>query len=57
MQLSIDRAHAVKDYIIDTGIDAGRITSAGFGETRPIDSNDTPQGRTKNRTVVMELSF
>ena len=33
------------------GIDAARLKTAGFGDTKPIDSNDTPEGRANNRRV------
>jgi outer membrane protein OmpA-like peptidoglycan-associated protein len=56
LQLSKDRAKAVGDYLIDKGISADRITSTGFGESKPIDTNATPQGKAKNRRVEMKLS-
>jgi outer membrane protein OmpA-like peptidoglycan-associated protein len=40
-KLSEERAAAVKNYLIENGISSDRLTSAGFGETRPIDSNKT----------------
>lgn len=50
--LSLERANAVKNYFIGKGIAKHRIKTKGFGETRPIDSNDTEDGRQKNRRVV-----
>ena len=47
--LSQNRAQAVKDYLIKEGIEAGRLEAKGFGESMPIDSNDTAQGRSNNR--------
>jgi OmpA-OmpF porin, OOP family len=50
MGLSQRRATAVKDYLVKQGAaDAQRITTVGYGETRPIASNATPEGRTQNR--------
>jgi outer membrane protein OmpA-like peptidoglycan-associated protein len=56
MILSKNRAKAVGDYLIKKGIDESRITNDGFGETRPIDTNDTPAGKQKNRRVDMRLT-
>ncbi len=50
--LSHDRAAAVRQYLVDHGIDAARLTSRGFGETCAIESNRTEQGRAANRRVV-----
>jgi outer membrane protein OmpA-like peptidoglycan-associated protein len=50
-QLADQRAKAVADYLIGSGIDAARIRTAGYGEDRPIASNDTPEGRAENRRV------
>lgn len=47
--LSDRRAKAVMKYLIDKGIDAKRLSAKGFGETEPIDTNDTSEGRAKNR--------
>jgi len=56
-KLSEKRANSVRQYIIDKfGIDGSRLTAAGYGLTKPIASNDTDEGRQKNRRVeaVME---
>ena len=57
MQLSIDRAAAVGKYITNKGIEQNRITTQGFGETKPIDDNSTSKGRAKNRRVEFEISY
>lgn len=57
MQLSIDRAAAVGKYITDKGIDSHRITTQGFGETKPIADNKTSKGRAQNRRVEFEISY
>ena len=56
--LSARRAAAVKQKLsVDYGIAADRISSVGYGESRPIASNQTDQGRARNRRVVGEMSF
>lgn len=57
MQLSKDRAAAVKKHLVEGGVEASNITTSGYGETRPVASNDTPEGRKQNRRVMMELGF
>lgn len=49
--LSQQRADAVKAQLISMGIDASRLTTKGFGDTKPIDTNDTASGRAENRRV------
>lgn len=49
--LSERRAEAVKQYLIDQGISDSRLTTQGFGESTPMDSNDTKDGRAHNRRV------
>ena len=53
--LSEERAGAVKDYLIENGIAADRLTSSGFGESKPIDSNKTSKGKANNRRVEVKL--
>jgi outer membrane protein OmpA-like peptidoglycan-associated protein len=53
--LSDNRAAAVKNYLVENGIAASRLTSAGYGETKPIDSNKTKAGKANNRRVEVKL--
>ncbi|MCL2472279.1 MAG: flagellar motor protein MotB [Treponema sp.] len=50
-QLSAERARAVLKYLTDFGVDEKRFQIAGFGDTMPVASNDTPEGRAYNRRV------
>ncbi len=49
--LSEDRAKAVMDKLVSLGIDESRLSSKGFGMSKPIDNNSTTEGRAKNRRV------
>ena len=49
--LSERRAAEVKAYLVSKGIPAGKISTSGAGESSPVASNDTPQGRQQNRRV------
>lgn len=49
--LSERRAAAVKAWLVKQGIDASRLTPKGFGDTKPIDTNSTAEGRANNRRV------
>jgi len=51
MTLSADRAERVMNTLIDMGIDGGRLTSRGLGESMPMDDNNVPEGRANNRRV------
>ena len=51
LDLSRRRAEAVTSYIGEAGVDTSRMSSAGYGETKPIASNDTPEGRAQNRRI------
>ncbi|MBK9592739.1 MAG: OmpA family protein [Crocinitomicaceae bacterium] len=55
--LSKKRAEAVREYLVSRGIDPTRLIVQYYGETKPIDTNDTPEGRQKNRRVEMEVIF
>ncbi|MBL7865426.1 MAG: OmpA family protein [Cyclobacteriaceae bacterium] len=54
--LSTKRAGSVYDYLVKAGVDLHRISFEGFGSSKPIDSNDRPEGRSKNRRVEVLLS-
>jgi len=54
-RLSKERAAAVKDYLITIGMDASRLTSEGYGPSRPIADNKTAKGRQENRRVEISL--
>ncbi|MFK8082139.1 MAG: OmpA family protein [Granulosicoccus sp.] len=51
LDLSRDRAFAVRDALVNAGIDTGRMSTKGFGETLPVTSNESYVGRQKNRRV------
>jgi OOP family OmpA-OmpF porin len=52
--LSERRAGAVKDHLVARGVSASRLTAVGFGESNPIASNDTAEGRALNRRVELK---
>jgi len=53
MNLSQQRAEAVRNYLISKGIAADRLTAKGYGESQPVADNDTDEGRFKNRRVEL----
>jgi outer membrane protein OmpA-like peptidoglycan-associated protein len=53
MKLSAARAAAVKAWLVEQGVTADRVTSRGFGDTRPLVPNDTDANRSKNRRVEL----
>jgi outer membrane protein OmpA-like peptidoglycan-associated protein len=55
LQLSKARAKSCMDYLVDHGIARRRLESEGFGESKPIDTNDTAAGRAKNRRVEFKV--
>jgi OmpA-OmpF porin, OOP family len=52
MELSLERAEAVKKTVLTFGIDADRIQVKGYGDTRPVADNQTEAGKAKNRRVI-----
>lgn len=54
--LSEDRAESVSAYLNKRGIKSGRLSTRGYGERRPIASNDTKQGRAANRRVEISIT-
>jgi outer membrane protein OmpA-like peptidoglycan-associated protein len=55
-RLSEQRASTVRDYLVAQGIAQNMVTSQGFGETRPVATNDTNAGRQQNRRVELVVS-
>jgi outer membrane protein OmpA-like peptidoglycan-associated protein len=53
--LSERRAGAVRDFLLDRGIDASRTRAVGYGPRQPVASNDTAAGREQNRRVELTL--
>jgi OOP family OmpA-OmpF porin len=54
MELSIDRANAVKTYLVNTGVNGANLTAKGFGESNPVADNSTEAGRIINRRVELK---
>ncbi len=56
LSLSQLRAQAVQEYLIDAGIDAGRIDSRGYGGNRPLTTNDSDEGRAQNSRIEFYIT-
>ena len=52
-ELSMNRANAIKQALVERGIDAARLETLGTGEKQPVASNDTPEGQALNRRVEL----
>ena len=55
-RLSEQRAQSVREYLIDQMVPANSVTAFGFGMTKPVATNDTPEGRQQNRRVELVVS-
>jgi outer membrane protein OmpA-like peptidoglycan-associated protein len=53
LKLSQRRAESVRDYLISMGIESSRLTARGYGESQPVATNSTEEGRAENRRVVL----
>jgi cytochrome c oxidase subunit 2 len=53
--ISSDRAKAVYDYLMGNGVDESRLSYKGYGETVPLESNDTEEGRSVNRRTELKI--
>lgn len=55
LRLSQQRAEAVRDFLVQQGVEASRLEAVGYGESRPIDTNRTERGRARNRRVEFTI--
>lgn len=55
LALSSERATVVKNYLVENGVSADRMSAQGFGQTRPVDTNETEEGRQKNRRTEFKI--
>jgi outer membrane protein OmpA-like peptidoglycan-associated protein len=55
-RLSRDRADAVRGYLIEKGVEPGRLETRGFGSSQPVADNGTPEGREANRRVAFVVA-
>lgn len=55
-KLSERRLNSVRDYVVKKGVDTGRVSGQGFGESKPIADNKTAEGRSKNRRVEIKVN-
>ena len=56
LKLSDRRWMSVRDYVVKKGVEGGRVSGQGFGETKPIADNKTAEGRSKNRRVEIKVN-
>lgn len=55
-RLSEQRAQSVREYLVDQQVPAAAVTAFGFGESMPVSTNDTAEGRQQNRRVELVVS-
>jgi OOP family OmpA-OmpF porin len=55
LKLSQKRAEAVKGYLLEQGVDAARVQAKGYGKENPVATNDTDEGRERNRRVELHI--
>jgi cytochrome c oxidase subunit 2 len=55
LALSQERADRVLNYLTDKGVDVSRLRAVGYGATRPVESNDTEEGRAQNRRIEFTI--
>jgi outer membrane protein OmpA-like peptidoglycan-associated protein len=55
LRLSQARAQAVVDYLVSRGISPDRLVARGYGESRPVAPNDTPENKQKNRRTELKI--
>ena len=56
LKLSDSRVNAVRGWLVGKGIKADRVTAKGYADTQPVESNETPEGRARNRRVELKKS-
>ncbi|MGD9786936.1 MAG: flagellar motor protein MotD [Sulfuricellaceae bacterium] len=54
-ELSAARASSVVRLFVENGVDSARLVAVGYGENHPVESNDTPEGRARNRRVAVMI--
>lgn len=54
--LSVSRAEAVVTALVERGVDEGRLYAEGFGESQPVASNDTRDGKQQNRRIALRVT-
>ncbi|MBL0023671.1 MAG: OmpA family protein [Saprospiraceae bacterium] len=55
IKLSEERAKTIKNYLIEGGIAAFRVTALGYGDSKPLAPNDTEENKSKNRRVEIRI--